>query len=146
MSRNVRIYTRGAGDVHLWAGFTSSRRRTLDRGLGGGLGRVKAEWGVDVADKDARKAPLQKGQIWAFFATKEHAEKFTAAPDRGLRRHRGRRHRQGGGVMAFGERMNRKHAERKRERSAERRWQKQLENQPQDDYGYDYNGERERDR
>ena len=35
--------------------------------------------------------------------------------------------------MAFGERMNRKHAERKRERSAERRWQKQLENQPQDD-------------
>jgi hypothetical protein len=32
-----------------------------------------------VADKDARKAALQKGQIWAFFATKEHAEKFTAA-------------------------------------------------------------------
>ena len=48
--------------------------------------------------------------------------------------------------MAFGERMNRKHAERKRERNAERRWQKQLENQPQDDYGYDDNGERERDR
>ena len=25
--------TRGAGDVHLWAGFTTSRRRTLGRGL-----------------------------------------------------------------------------------------------------------------
>ena len=42
--------------------------------------------------------------------------------------------------------MNRKHTVRKRERTAERRWQKQLENQPQHDHGYAYNGERERDR
>src|SRR6185437_1698201 len=35
--------------------------------------------GVDVADSQARKAALREGQIWAFFATKERAEKFTAA-------------------------------------------------------------------
>ena len=39
----------------------------------------KAEWGVDVADSQARKAALREGQIWALFATKERAEKFTAA-------------------------------------------------------------------
>ena len=69
-------------------------------GRGGEINRCKvpfkAEWGVDVADRQARMAALREGQIWAFFATKERAEKFTAAPDRGLRRHRGRRHRQGG--------------------------------------------------
>jgi len=32
-------------------------------------------------------------------------EIYGRAPDRGLRRHRGRRHRQGGDAMAFGERM-----------------------------------------
>ena len=32
-----------------------------------------------MADSQARKAALREGQIWAFFATKERAEKFTAA-------------------------------------------------------------------
>ena len=55
------------------------RQRT---GRGGEINRCKvpfkAEWGVDVADSQARKAALREGQIWAFFATKERAEKFTA--------------------------------------------------------------------
>ena len=32
-----------------------------------------------MAAKDARKAALQKGSDLGLFATKEHAEKFTAA-------------------------------------------------------------------
>ena len=32
-----------------------------------------------MADSQARKAALREGQIWAFFATKERAEKSTAA-------------------------------------------------------------------
>ena len=42
-------------------------------------GPVQSRVGVDVADSQARKAALREGQIWAFFATKERAEKFTAA-------------------------------------------------------------------
>ena len=47
-------------------------------GRGGEINRrkvpFKAEWGVDVADRQARMAALREGQIWAFFATKERAE------------------------------------------------------------------------
>ena len=39
----------------------------------------EAKYGVDVADKDARKLALQKGQIWRFFQTKEAAEKWAQA-------------------------------------------------------------------
>ena len=58
-------------------------RRASATGRGGEINRrkvpFKAEWGVDVADSQARKAALRDGQIWAIFATKGRAEKFTAA-------------------------------------------------------------------
>ena len=36
----------------------------------------EATHGVDVADDSAKKAALQKGQIWRFFPSKEAAEKW----------------------------------------------------------------------
>ena len=76
--------TRAVADDDLLASCTENIRFAL-KSLEGGVAfdtlpaASTGSDGVDVADSQARKAALREGQIWAFFATKERAEKFTAA-------------------------------------------------------------------
>ena len=76
--------TRAMADDDLLASCTENIRFAL-KSLEGGVAfdtlpaASTGSDGVDVADSQARKAALREGQIWAFFATKERAEKFTAA-------------------------------------------------------------------
>ncbi len=76
--------TRAVADDDLLASCTENIRFALKSLEDGGFRHLARshyglQTGVDVADSQARKAALREGQIWAFFATKERAEKFTAA-------------------------------------------------------------------
>src|SRR6476620_5886904 len=76
--------TRAVADDDLLASCTENIRFALKSLEDGGFRHLARshyglQTGVDVVDSQARKAALREGQIWAFFATKERAEKFTAA-------------------------------------------------------------------